>query len=46
MPSEISAKVGNAQIIRLGHTESNQYGNNPTTAKNVGRTGPRDLKAK
>lgn len=40
----IKAKTGNAKTRKLGHTASNQYGND-ITAQPVGRT-KRDLSAK
>ena len=46
MPDSITAKTGNAPVVRLGHTENNQYGNNPTTAKALGKSEPKDLKGR
>lgn len=44
-PSKITAKTGNAEIKKLGHTSSNQFGQNPRLkAKN--RTAPRNESAK
>lgn len=45
MRTENTAKTGNAQILRLGHTSSDQYGTNPRAAKPSGRTA-RDEKVK
>lgn len=40
MPDKITAKTGNAQIMKVGHTSGNQYGQNPH-AKNTKRQAPR-----
>ena len=45
MPDKSTAKTGNAQIQKVGHTAGNQYGQNPF-AKNTKRQAPRPQAAK
>ncbi|GIV04108.1 MAG: hypothetical protein KatS3mg015_2938 [Fimbriimonadales bacterium] len=45
MPKGMTAKTGNAQIKKVGHTASNQHGSNPNM-KVKGRSQARDLSAK
>lgn len=42
---KITAKTGNAQIQKLGHTSGNQYAQNPR-ATNTKRQAPREESAK
>lgn len=45
MPKELSAKMGNAQIDKQGHTSSGRFGSN-IGAKAAGRGSKRDLNPK
>lgn len=45
MPKGMTAKTGNAQIKRVGHTASNSFGSDPSK-KARGISAARDLKAK
>jgi hypothetical protein len=45
MPKTISSKTGNAPIVKVGHTASNQFGSNPDV-KTKGRSASRELSGK
>lgn len=42
MPGAMITKAGNAQIVKVGHTEGTKYGTNPH-AKERGPSNPREV---